>query len=110
MNARRNVPNVDGAFTPGSTFPTAPSRSTSRSSILSAPASIPATIEHTFAAASQPAPPGTVSFAVTRAPSPARRANRITGTNPAELIRFVSSKVASILGIWDSCISRMAFL
>lgn len=64
------------------------------SSMLSAPVSIPATIEHTFAAASDPAPPGTVSFAVTRAPSPARRASRITGTNSAELIkaRFVEGR------------------
>ena len=39
----------------------------------------------------------------------ARRANRITGTNPAEGSRFASSKVAATLGLWDSCISRMAF-
>src|SRR6478609_1919055 len=77
--------------------------------MLSAPVSIPATIEQTFAAASHPAPPGTVSFVLTRAPRPARRASRITGTSPAELIRLVSSKVATALGLWDSCISRMAF-
>ena len=77
--------------------------------MLSAPVSIPATMEQTFAAASDPAPPGTVNFADTRAPRPARRARRITGTSPAEGIRFVSSKVATVFGIWDSCISRMAF-
>ena|GEM_PF-5386588 len=54
MNARRNVPNVDGAFTPGSTLPTAPSRNPSMSKMLSAPATIPATIETTFAAALAP--------------------------------------------------------
>jgi len=78
--------------------------------MLSAPVSIPPTIEQTFAAASHPAPPGRVSFAVTRAPRPARRARRITGTSPAELIRLVSSKVATVFGLWDSCISRMLSL
>jgi len=109
VNARRNVPSVDGAFTPGSTLPTAPSRSTSRSSMLSAPVIIPATIEATFAPASHPAPPGTDTVRATKPGSPARRASRITGTNPAEAIRFGSSKLALILGIWNSCIWRMAF-
>ncbi|MET3808869.1 hypothetical protein ABIB25_005899 [Nakamurella sp. UYEF19] len=97
MKARRNVPNVEGAFTPGSTLETAPSRRTARSSMLSAPASIPATIEETFAAGSAPAPPGIFTRAVTRCGKPARRANRITGTSPAELIRLGSSKVATTL-------------
>ena len=109
MNARRNVPNVDGAFTPGSTLPTAPSRNASMSSMLSAPVTIPATIEATFAAASTPAPPGTVTIRSTNDSNPVSRANRITGTNPAEGTRFTSSKVAATFGICDSCISRMAF-
>jgi hypothetical protein len=77
--------------------------------MLSAPVNIPATIEATFAAALAPAPPGTVTILLTNDPNPARRAKRITGTNPAEGSRFTSSKVAATLGIWDSCISRMAF-
>ena len=99
MNARRNVPNVDGAFTPGSTLPTAPSRSPSMSAMLSAPVTIPATIEATFAAALAPAPPGTVTILFTNDSRPARRANRITGTTPADGSRFASSKVAATLGI-----------
>jgi hypothetical protein len=109
VNARRNVPNVDGAFTPGSTLCTAPSRNTPKSSMLSAPVTIPAMIEATFPPGSNPAPPGTVNLFVTNACRPARRASRITGTSPAEPIRFGSSKVAATVGIWDSCISRMAF-
>ena len=77
--------------------------------MLSAPVSIPATIEHTFAAASAPAPPGTVNVCVTSVSSPARRASSIAGTNPAELTRFGSSNTAATFGIWQSCISRMAF-
>jgi hypothetical protein len=52
--------------------------------------------------------PGRVTLAVTRAPNPARRAGRITGTSPPEPIRLVSSKVAAVFGLWDCCISRMA--
>ena len=53
------------------------------------PVTIPASIEATFAAAFAPAPPGTVTILVTNDSSPARRANRITGTNPAEGSRFI---------------------
>ncbi len=106
----QKVPDVDGVFTPGSTLCPAPSRRASRSSMLSAQVNIPATIELAFAAASHPVPLATVSFEDTRAPRPARRANRITGTRPAEGIRFVLSKVAATLGISHSCNSRMAFL
>jgi len=67
--------------------------------MLSAPVIIPATIEATFAAASHPAPPGIDSLRATKPSSPARRASRITGTNPAETIRFGSSKLAADLGI-----------
>jgi hypothetical protein len=67
--------------------------------MLSAPVSIPATIEATFAAAFAPAPPGTVRNLVTNDSNPARRANRITGTNPADGNRFASSKVAATLGL-----------
>src|SRR5664279_1377141 len=65
------------------------------SSMLSAPVTIPATIEATFAAASTPAPPGTVTIRSTNDSNPVSRANRITGTNPAEGTWFTSSKVAA---------------
>lgn len=110
VNARRKVPNVDGAFTPGITLCTAPSRRMPRSSMLSAPEIIPAMIEATLAAASAPAPPAMLNLWVTSCSSPARRARCITGTNPAELIRLGSSKLAVTGLIWQSCISRMAFL
>ena len=66
--------------------------------MLSAPATIPATIEDTLPAASDPADPGTVTVVATRAARPARRANRITGTNPAAASRFGSSNFADTVG------------
>jgi hypothetical protein len=80
-------------------LPTPPPPNPSRSRMLSAPVTIPATIEATFAAALAPAPPGTVTILVTNDSKPARRANRITGTNPADGSRFGSSKVAATLGL-----------
>ena len=77
--------------------------------MLSAPVIIPATIEATLPAASTPGPPGSVNVLVTSESRPVRRASRMTGTSPAEGTRFTSSKVAAAFGIWDSCISRMAF-
>ena len=76
--------------------------------MLSAPVIIPATMQATFPAASNPAPPGRVSLLVTWVSSPARRANLIAGSSPAAPIRFGSSKLAATVGIWDSCISRVA--
>ena len=43
MNSRNNVPIVEGAYTAGNRVPVPPLRTTSTSSILSAPAHIPAT-------------------------------------------------------------------
>jgi hypothetical protein len=51
VGQRRNDPSVDGARTVSNALPIPPCRSTSRSSIESAPAAIPATTEQTFAAA-----------------------------------------------------------
>jgi hypothetical protein len=59
-NARRNVPNVDGAGTPVKTLGSAPARSMSKSAIESAPAHIPATSAVTFPPAPEPGPPGSV--------------------------------------------------
>ena len=48
MNARRNEPNVEGAYALVKTLPIPPWRSSAMSSMLSAPATIPATSEATF--------------------------------------------------------------
>ena len=50
MNSRNNVPNVDGAYTPPNSVFIPPERTTSRSSMLSAPAHIPAIIVASFGA------------------------------------------------------------
>jgi len=86
---RRNVPNVDGARTLENTFPMPPWRSTSRSSMQSAPASIPPI---TLAALTGAFGDATVRCPCSRSCKPARSASRITGINPAEPIRFGSSK------------------
>ena len=43
-------------------------------------------------------------------PTRPRRANRITGTNPADGTKLISSEVAATLGLWESFISGMTFL
>ena len=48
VNSRRRIPNVAHAYTPPNSFFIPPDRITSRSSILSAPAAIPAIIEVSF--------------------------------------------------------------
>ena len=67
------------------------------SSMLSAPAAIPATRHGTFRCALTPhGPPGRTCSA-TRPPSPARCASAITGTSPARDTRFGSSNDACVL-------------
>ena len=58
MNARRHVPNVDGARPAVKTRPIPPWRSRSMASMLSAPATIPATNAATFTSGLDPADPG----------------------------------------------------
>ena len=48
---------------------------------------------------------GDFTRVVTRCGRPARRASRIAGTSPADLLRLGSSKVAATFGIWDSRIA-----
>ena len=57
VNARRKEPRVDGARTPPNTVSIAPSRSRPMSSMLSAPAAMPATRHIAFAAAFAPQGP-----------------------------------------------------
>ena len=59
MNARKNVPNVEGARPAVNTRSIPPWRSRSMSSMLSAPATIPATSAATFTSGLDPADPGT---------------------------------------------------
>ena len=58
VNERRNDPSVDGARTPPNSNAIAPCRSTSMSSMLSAPATIPATRQPTFRSRRSPRPGG----------------------------------------------------
>ena len=59
-NERRNDPSVDGAYARAKTRPIPPCRSKAMSSMLSAPATIPASSEATFKPAFAPLSPGTV--------------------------------------------------
>jgi hypothetical protein len=63
------------------------------SSMLSAPATMPATSAGTFKYAFGA---GTLNLSVTRPASPQDSANAMTGSRPAQEIRFGSSKLADI--------------
>src|SRR5665647_856066 len=81
------------------------------SSMLSAPAAIPATNEQIFAPALAPLSLGTLNRAWASSPRRARRARAITGTRPAADTRFGSSKIAdATVGVWKSRIYEMPFL
>ena len=73
-----------------------PCRSSAISSIESAPATIPATSEATFTPALAPLSVGTLNNLSARSASPARAANLITGTSPADPTRFGSSNTADV--------------
>jgi len=80
------------------------------SSMLSAPAAIPATNEQILAPALAPLSLGTLNRAWASSPRPARRARAITGTRPAADTRFGSSKTAdATVGVWKSRIYEMPF-
>jgi len=68
------------------------------SSMLSAPATIPATSADTFPPAFAPLSVGTLSRSPASASSPASAASRITGTSPDADTKFGSSKLAAPTG------------
>jgi hypothetical protein len=67
------------------------------SSMLSAPATIPATSEVTFSPAFAPLSLGTDKRSCANAPSPAECASATTGTSPADDTRFGSSNTADVV-------------
>jgi hypothetical protein len=81
VNDRRNGPTVDGARSPANTMLIAPWRSTSRSSIESAPAAIPAIRHPIFASAF--APHGPPMLTCRRARREGRPARPATPPGPA---------------------------
>ena len=95
---------MDGARIPPNSSLIAPCRSTSMSSMLSAPAAIPATRQPTFRCAFTPHGPPVLRCSLTRSDSPAFSARAITGTRPARDTRFGSSNDACVFG--RSCNNR----
>jgi hypothetical protein len=98
VNSRRKIPNVAAAYTPPNTFFIPPERITTRSSMLSAPAAIPAMIEVSFGVAF--AAPDLIRSSMNRTCSsnsrdnPACSANSSSGTRPADDTRLSSSNTA----------------
>jgi hypothetical protein len=96
VNARKNDPNVDGAYALAKILPIPPWRSSAMSSMLSAPATMPATSEVTFNPALAPLSVGTLRCSPARSANPARCANAMAGTKPAADTRFGSSNATDI--------------
>jgi hypothetical protein len=98
VNERRNDPSVEGAYALVKTLPMPPWRSRAMSSMLSAPAAMPATSEDTFSPALAPLSVGTVIRSSASSRRPALRASAISGTRPAADTRLGSSNVADTTG------------
>ena len=90
----RNVPIVEGARIPVSNRSIPPCRSSSMSSIESAPATIPVTSAGTFRCAFAPPFYGRVRLSATSSDRPQRCASVTTGANPAHDTKFGSSNTA----------------
>jgi hypothetical protein len=107
LNSRNNVPTVEGAYTPANSSPQPPLRSRSMSSILSAPAHIPATNVASFGAGLAD-PDLTRGEAIATLSSnslvrPVCSARVITGTSPATETRLSSSNRAeSSAKVWNN--------
>src|SRR4051794_27973204 len=81
------------------------------SSMLSAPAAMPATREDSFRPALAPLSVGTLIRSSASSRRPALRATAISGIRPAADTRLGSSNVADTTGrVWESCIYKMPFL
>jgi len=98
VNDRRNEPSVDGAYGRSNTVAMAPCRSSAMSSMLSAPATMPATSAVTFRPALAPLSVGTDTCSSARSASPFSWANSSTGIRPAEARRLRSSNTAARTG------------
>jgi len=96
VNARRNEPNVDGAYPRANTRRMPPCRSSAKSSIESAPATMPATSEATFNPAFAPLSVPTVRCRSASVRSPADSASATIGTRPADDTKFGSSNTADV--------------
>ena len=80
-----------------------PWRNTAMSSMLSAPATMPATSAATFNPALAPLSVGTLNHSSASSCRPASWARRITGTNPDGDTRFASSKETdTAAGVWET--------
>ena len=109
-NPRRNDPSVEGARTPPNSSPIPPWRSTSRSSMESAPASMPATIPGIFRCAFAPTATVILRCSATRPARSQSWARRITGTSPAHDTRFGSSNRAEVsFALCNNRIPQMPF-
>jgi hypothetical protein len=104
VNDRRNDPSVDGARIPPDKAGIAPCRSRPMSSMLSAPAIIPATRHGIFRCAFTPHRSPIRACPATRSPRAARCARAITGTSRARDTRFGSSNVAQVFA--SACDNR----
>ena len=115
LNSRNNVPIVDGAYTPPNRVFIPPVRSTSTSSMLSAPAHMPAISVASFGAGF--ADPDLIlgsamrTFSASSSDSPVCSASVITGTSPAHDTRLSSSNTAesaakSMRNLHRKCLSR----
>jgi hypothetical protein len=98
VNSRSNVPTVEGAYTPSKSVFMPPLRSTSTSSMQSAPAHMPATTVASFGAGL--AAPDLIrgariwTFSESSRVSPVCWANVIAGASPADDTRLSSSNTA----------------
>jgi len=98
VNARKNDPNVEGAYAWVKIRPIPPCRNSAMSSIESAPATIPPTSDATFNPAFAPLSVGTHRCSAASSCIPADSARASIGTSPADDTRFGSSKTAEVAG------------
>src|SRR6478609_8113366 len=106
---RNRVPTVEGAYTPPKSVFIPPLRTTSRSSMLSAPAHMPAiTVVNFGDGLADPdliLGTGIRILSANNCGRPVWAANVMTGTSPAHDTRWSSSKTADdAMNLWDTCI------